>query len=381
MTSFYYQKKRLFTPGPTPLLSQDEEATYHRSAEFAQKFLTCTKKLKPLFGTKGQPLILTSSGTGAMEACLLYLTSPKDRIMVLEAGKFGERWNQMAKKFDLEVVLQQQPWGSSFTASQLREHFKKEKNIQAIFFQASETSTGAYHEVEEIAFEIKRYHPEVFVVVDAISSLGAHEMKMDAWHIDGVVSGSQKGFGVAPGLAFVALSESAWQHRSKHRCFYFDLMREKKGQAKGRSSWTPAITLIHQLERTLNYWEKQGLESLYQHHKKASHAVRAALKTMGLELFCSGHPSHALTSFKVPQALDGLALLEHLRYKYGAIFAGGQEQLQGKILRLAHLGFFDTLDIVAGVAALEMSLKDFGYVCDSGLPVLLEHLRTDLGKA
>ncbi|MCY4380934.1 MAG: alanine--glyoxylate aminotransferase family protein [Proteobacteria bacterium] len=373
-------KKRLFTPGPTPLYQDQRQTCHHRSDQFAKISLECAKMLQPLFGSVDLPVMLSSSGTGAMEACLLHLTSPGDQIMVCEAGKFGQRWLAMAEGYHLKSLVCQLPWGRSFSPeivhSFLSRHSKTKPKV--VFIQASETSTGAFHPTKEIAAAIRDYDPEILIVVDAISSLGAHEMKMAEWHIDGVVSGSQKGFGVAPGLSFVALSERGWQHCSNHPKYYFDLVREQKGQKNGQSSWTPAISLIMDLHRVLSAWHKVGLNVIYDYHARGSRATIAALQAMELDLFAQDIPSRSLTSFWVPSSVNGIEFLDHLKKRYGAVFAGGQGALKGKIIRMAHLGYFDDLDLISGIAALQMSLHNLGYhQGECGLQGLMRSLRQD----
>lgn len=378
MAEFYYRKSRLRTPGPTPILS-DQEDHYHRSEEFAQIFLRCRKLLAPLFGCSEPPVILSSSGTGAMEACLMHLCSPGDRVLVVEGGKFGQRWVAMAERFGLDVHTLKVKWGEAVCVAQIHDHMSQKPVPRVVFFQASETSTGVYHPVKTIAVELRQTHPEVFIVVDGISSVGAHPMKMNRWGIDGVVSGSQKGFGIPPGLSFVALSERALLHNSSQRRFYFDLIREYKNQSRGHASWTPAISLVCQLLKTLEYWHQVGLDAVYTQHEQASQAMRSTLEMMGIELFTQ-NPSYALTSFKVPCGVCGLKLLTHLQQHYGVVCAGGQEHLKGQIVRIAHLGFFDRLDLMAGLAALEMSFADLGLEIRSGLAYLADQLRVSSGS-
>ena len=373
MTEFYYCKPRLYTPGPTPLIGTTDPLIYHRSPEFAHIFKRCRELLMPLFGSGEPPLILSCSGTGAMEACLVHLSSPQDRVLVVEGGKFGKRWSQLAESYGLKVERLGVRWGDSVSVDDIRQAMNTQELPQLLLLQASETSTGVYHPVEQIAAVAREMNPEIFIVVDGVSSVGAHPMKMDDWGIDGVISGSQKGFGIPPGLAFVALSPRAQQYHSSHPRFYFDLQRELAAQGRHQSAWTPAITLIQQLLTTLEFWHAQGLAQVYTQHYQASLAVRGALETMGLQLFAQ-HPSYALSSFRVPNGVNGFELLDHLKHCYGAVFAGGQEHLKGKIVRMAHLGFFDRLDLIAGLAALEMALKDLGYEFHSGLDYLTSHL-------
>lgn len=374
MAEFYYHKSRLFTPGPTPLV-QEESLIYHRSQEFSHIFERCAGLLMPLFGSTTPPVILSSSGTGAMEACLVHLSSPGDRVVVVEGGKFGQRWVELAQSYGLTVDSVRLAWGRSVTAAEVGSVMTAAPDrAKVLLMQASETSTGAYHPVAEVAAVARELNPEIFIVVDGVSSLGAHPMKMAEWGIDGVVGGSQKGFGIPPGLAFVALSPRALHHESTQPRFYFDLRREFATQGKGQSAWTPAITLVQQLLDSLEYWHDRGLAHVYAQHQQAAAVIRSTLQYMGLELFAQDLPSYGLTSFKVPESLDGVQWLRHLARHYGAVFAGGQAHLKGQIMRMAHLGFFDRLDLVAGTAALEMSLKDLGHPCRSALHHLTEQL-------
>lgn len=374
MAEFYYHKSRLFTPGPTPLV-QEESLLYHRSQEFSHIFRRCADMLMPLFGITTPPVILSCSGTGAMEACLVHLSSPGDRVVVVEGGKFGQRWKEIAQSYALTVDSVRLAWGRSVTVEEVWSVMTAASDPpKVLLMQASETSTGAYHPVAEVAAVVRALNPEIFIVVDGVSSLGAHPMKMAEWGIDGVVGGSQKGFGIPPGLAFVALSTRALNHESTQPRYYFDLRREFATQGKGQSAWTPAITLVQQLLASLEHWHARGLAQVYAQHQQAAAAIRSSLQHMGLTLFAQDIPSDGLTSFKVPAGVDGEQWLGHLARHYGTIFAGGQAHLKGQIIRMAHLGFFDRLDLVAGVAALEMSLKDLGHPCESALHYLTTQL-------
>ena len=332
--------------------------------------------LAPLFGSKELPLILTSSGTGALEAALTNLTAPGDEVVVVDGGKFGNRWKKLAEVYELKLHAIDIEWGTSINPDTLSTVLKQNPNTKAVFFQANETSTGVHYNVEKVAKTIKE-NSDALIVVDAVSSIGAHKMKMDEWELDCVVSGSQKGFGIPPGLAFINLSEKAWNNLSSRGRFYFDLQREKENQAKGSTSWTPAITLVASLKATLEQMHEVSIDAVFDHHRKAAEAVRAGVKAMGLELLTEVDASHAVTAIKVPQGLDGLKVVKHLREAYSAVFAGGQDQLKGKIIRFGHLGFFDTLDVISGMGALEMALKDCGYEFNlgSGTAAVLEHLR------
>ena len=365
---------RLFCPGPTPIpaavkLAAMDSNIYHRSDEFYELFLGCCKKLAPIFGCSTQPLILASSGTGAMEAAMVNMTAIGDEVVVLNAGKFGERWEKLALAYQCKVEVVRSPAGEAPTSAQAISALRKHKSPRAIFLQANETSTGVRLPYEEITRNVRAEFPDCLIVVDAISSLCAHPMNMDKMGIDCVVAGSQKGFGMAPGLAFISLSSRAWKMLSKRDRFYFDLERERKGQEKGRSAWTPPISLIQNLSVALDLIHDTGIEEMNAHHAKLGAAARAAMSALGLEMFPKEHHSDALTAVAVPRGVDGLALLSILKSSYGAIFAGGQDELKGKIIRFSHLGFVSRFDLLDGLSALEFSLRDAGWKFEMGAGV------------
>ncbi len=361
---------RLFCPGPTPVPDFVKEAgaessIYHRSDEFYKIFRRSADLLAPLFGSKTLPIILAASGTGAMDAAFTNLTDVGDEIVTVKAGKFGERWEKLAEAYRCPAEVVTIEWGTAPTAAQILAAVKKQKNTKAIFIQANETSTGAYFGIEKLVPELRKSFSG-FIAVDCISSLGAHPMKMDDWQIDAVTAGSQKGFGLPPGLAFIALSERAWANLSKRPKFYFDLAKERKGQAEGRSAWTPASSLVHALKAALEKMNEVGYDRVAAHHTHLADAARAATKAMGLNLFAGSAPSNALTAITVPKGIDGQKLVKRLRQRFGMFFAGGQDELKGKIVRFAHLGFVNRFDLIDGVAALEFALAEEGYDLDLG---------------
>lgn len=381
MLKSLFSRQRLFCPGPTPvpqaaIIGGMNASVYHRTDAFYKELLQCREMLAPLFGSKSLPLILSSSGTGALEAGLTNLTNAGDEVLVVDGGKFGNRWKQLAKTYELKVTPIDLDWGSSVEPEQIKEALINNQNIKAVFFQANETSTGVHYDVENLAKAVKE-NSDALVIVDAVSSIGAHNMRMDDWQLDCVVSGSQKGFGIPPGLSFICLSDKAWSSLSSRPRFYFDLKKEEKSQTSGSTSWTPATTLVASLKVTLDMMQTAGLENIFEHHATASRAVRAGVKAMGLELLTKKNHSDAVTAIIIPDGIDGQKLVAHLRDSYKAIFAGGQDHLKGKIIRFGHLGFFDRLDIVAGMGALEMAFKDLGYdfQLGSGTSAVLEVLR------
>lgn len=378
-----FTPNRLFCPGPTPSPWMIKQAgldsdVYHRSKEFEAVVSSCIELLKPLFGTKTQPVIFTASGTGAMESVVVNLTEPQDSVMVVVAGKFGERWQKLNEAYGNKVSTIAVEWGRAPTAENISEALKKNPKPKVFFMQANETSTGARFDIEEIARVIKKISPETLIVVDAISSLGAHKLHMDNYGIDAVTAGSQKGFGVAPGLSFVALSERAWGRLSSRAKYYFDLNKERLGQASGRTAWTPAVSLIQSLHVSLQEINRVGVDQFANHHQRLSRACRAAVKALGLELFVEERAaSDALTAIKVPARLDGTKILVQAKTRYGAIISGGQDDLKGRIIRFSHLGFVSPFMLIEGLAALEFALADCGheFKLGSGVSAAMQALR------
>ncbi len=363
---------RIFCPGPTPVpleakLAPLDSEIYHRSDEFYALHLKCSEMLRPIFGCEQIPVILSCSGTGGLEAAILNLTAPGDEVIVVNGGKFGERWEELAVRYGCDAKVVKVASGEGARAQDLEKIMVNCRAPKAFFVQANETSTGVRHPVAELVSVLKEAFPECLVVVDAISSLGAHPLNMNADGFDCVVSASQKGFGLSPGLAFIALSDRAWSRLSPRPRFYFDLAKEFKGQSKGRSAWTPAIGLIQSLAVVLEKIHGIGLEAMIRNHELLAGAVRASLPAMGLELFAKSHPSNALTSILVPKGLDGTKLQELLRDRYGVIIPGGQDELKGKILRLSNLGFVSRFDLVHALSAIEFGLRDLGYGPCSGV--------------
>lgn len=379
-----FTPNRLFCPGPTPSPWMIKQAgldsdIYHRSKEFEELVLASSNMLKPLFGTAGQPVILTSSGTGAMESVVVNLTNPDDQVIVVVGGKFGERWQKLNQTFGNSVTTVDVEFGRAPTSTQIEAAFKQRPKPKAFFIQANETSTGARFDIPAIATQVRKLSPETLIVVDAISSMGAHPVNMDKNGLDAVTAGSQKGFGVAPGLSFVALSERAWASLSSRGKFYFDLGREKNGQATGRTAWTPAVSLIQALHASLAEITRIGIDAFADHHTRLGVACRAGVKALGLELFVEERAvSDALTAIKVPAGLDGSKILVTAKTRYGAIISGGQDNLKGKIIRFSHLGFVSPFMLIEGMAALEFALADEGYKFElgSGVTAVMKSLRT-----
>ena len=357
-------KERLFTPGPTMvpeevLLEMAKPVVHHRSEEFGRLFAQVQEDLKYLFQTENPVLILTSSGTGAMEAAVANLLSREDTALVVRGGKFGERWGEICEAYGVRYVAVDVEWGHAVDPEDVRKALREHPEVRAVLATQSETSTGVLHDVKALA-EVAR-EADALLVVDAISSLGAHPLPMDEWGVDVVLTGSQKGLMLPPGLAFISLSERAWKatERSDLPKYYWDLAKARSSLSKGQTPYTPAVSLVVGLARSLKILREVGLESLWRRHARHAEATRRAVGALGLELF-SHSPSNVLTIVKVPDGVDGKALLKSAR-AYGATFAGGQEKLSGKVVRITHLGYMDDFDTLSAVAALERALRDVGY--------------------
>jgi len=359
-------KKRLFTPGPTPVpenvaLAMAQPIIHHRNPEFIEIFSRVNENLKYLFQTKRDVFTLTSSGTGAMEAAVVNLLSPGDKAIFVNGGKFGERWGEICKAYGVNAVEIKIEWGRAVAPEEIESELKKNPDTKAVFLTHSETSTGVFTDVKEIA-KVVRESSDAVVVVDGITSVGAHEMYMDDWGLDVVITGSQKGLMIPPGLSFIAVSEKAWKmvEESKLPKFYFSLKKAKKALESGDTPWTPAIALIVALDVALKMIREEGLENIWKRHEKLSLAVREGCKALGLKLF--GYPpSHAVTAVYFPDGIDKKEFQKVLKYKYGITVAGGQEHLKDKIFRISHLGYYDEIDIVGVISALEMALMDSGF--------------------
>lgn len=358
-------KERLFCPGPTPVplrsrLLMVDQLPYHRASAFYSSFLKCQEMLTSLLGANQPPLILTCSGTGAMEAAIVNFTEPQDKILCLVGGKFGERWAELGHSYGCQVQTLSFPWGEAPSVNDLAQHLQKDRTIKAVFFQSCETSTAVQLPVQELAATINKYS-DALVVVDCISSLGAHPLRMKEWGIDLAIAGSQKGLSTPPGLGFIGISERAQQRWSKRPKYYFDLSNELQCQKKGQTCFTPAIGIVLALEAALEEIFAFGLDEYFAFHHHIARGVRKALQAMGLKLLAEGCFSNSLTAAYVPQGIPGEKLVKVLQEKFAMTFAGGQGALQGKIVRCAHLGMFDYFDICAGLVALEQALQSMGH--------------------
>ncbi|MFH0855318.1 MAG: alanine--glyoxylate aminotransferase family protein [Candidatus Omnitrophota bacterium] len=360
------RKNYLLTPGPTPLPAQVMEAMgrpiiHHRTPQFQEMLKEAAEGLKYVFQTKNDVFILASSGTGAMEAAVANLLSAGDTALVIQGGKFGERWAEICKAYGINAELINVEWGRSVDPLDIEKRLKANPEIKAVFATQCETSTGVLNDIAAIGKVVK--NTDAVLVVDAISSLGAVDLKADDWACDIVVSGSQKGLMLPPGLGFISASPKAAKLIEKSRSpkYYFDLRKAKKALDKSDTPFTPAITLVIALNEALRLIRQDGLDMVFARHRKLAEATRAAVKALGLELFAPDAGSDVVTAVKVPAGLDGEKLVKTMRDAYGVTIAGGQDELKGKVFRFAHMGFIEEFDIITGICCLEKVLAGMGY--------------------
>jgi aspartate aminotransferase-like enzyme len=366
-------KKYLLSPGPTAvpeqvLLKMAEPMIHHRTPQFSAVFAEVKKDLKYLFQTEQEVLILASSGTGAMEAAITNLFCKGDKVIFVNGGKFGERWGQISRTYGLEAIEVKVEWGNAVDANEVKKILDGDPDIKAVLVQGSETSTTVAHPVAELAKLTK--DRDTLLVVDGITSVGVMDMSMDKLGIDVVISGSQKAMMLPPGLAFIALSDKAWgfAERSDLPKYYLDLKKENKNQVAGKdtTAYTPAVSLISGLAEVLRMVRAEGIENLFKRHKTLADATRAAVKALGLKLLAPESPADSATGAYVPEGVDGGKLVKFLRDDMGVTMAGGQDHLKGKIIRIAHLGYYDTFDIIIAISAIEIALKKLGHPVELG---------------
>jgi aspartate aminotransferase-like enzyme len=360
-------KNRLFTPGPTPLLPAAQNAmaaftAHHRTADFKALFTRVLADMKDFIGTSNDVLVIASSGTGAMEGSISNLTSPGDRVLVLTAGKFGERWRDLAKAYGCQVDLVEKPYGETFSLDEVRSKLTPE--TRAVYVQATESSTGARHDIEGIAKLVRKNGDGTLLVVDAITGLGTTHFDVDGWGIDVIIGGSQKALMIPPGLAYLAVSERAWKRMetTKNPRYYFDFRKERKSAAKGETAFTPATSLFAALGAALDFVRQMGngdlaagRKALVDNAELAAEMTRAGVKALGLQLY-SAAPGAALTAIMAPAGLDSGKIVKEFRESFSAVVANGQGDMKGKLFRIAHIGYYDYLDTVGILAALEQVL-------------------------
>lgn len=368
-------KRYLLAPGPTPvppevLLSMAMPMIHHRSPDFLPILDSAKKGLQWLYQTKNDVLILSSTGTGGMVGSINNFFNAGEKVLVVNGGKFGERWTKIAQAYGLRVEEIVVEWGYSIKPDAIEAALKKDPEIRAVLVQATETSTGVYHDIEGLGRVIKNY-PDTLFIVDAISALVAQDLRTDEWGIDIMVGGSQKGLMLPPGLAFVSVSDKAWKkgETCKTPKFYFNFKKERENLAKNQTNFTSAVTLIIGLNEAIKILQKECLENVFARHARLANATREAVKALGLGIYSKESPSNSVTAIEMPEGIDGQLVYKTLREKYGITGAGGQDRAKGKIFRLAHLGYADTFDIITGIAALEMVLKQLGHPVKLGTGV------------
>ena len=361
------QKQYLLAPGPTPvppevLLAMSAPMIHHRSPDFIPVIQKVRTGLKWLFQTNQEVLTVAGSGTAGMEASISNFMSPGDKIIAVNGGKFGERWLKIAKAFGVNAIEVPVTWGDSVDVAKVEELLKNDPSIKGVYVQASETSTGVWHDIKSLAQVTSRLSGTI-LVVDAITALGVVDIPMDAWGIDVLITGSQKALMLPPGLAFIAVSEKAWTLNQSAKCarFYLDLKREKDNILKDSNAWTPAVSLWIGLGKALEMMQKEGLENIFARHRMLAQATREGIKGFGLSIFARQSPSDALTAVVAPEGFDGELIYKNLRNQYGITAAGGQDQLKGKVFRISHMGYADVFDIITAISGVEMVLACMGY--------------------
>jgi aspartate aminotransferase-like enzyme len=323
--------------------------------------------LRDYINPKNDVVVFASSGTGAMEGAVSNLVSVGERVLVGTAGKFGERWAALAKAYGAEVDVVEAPYGQCLPIPEMRKHLEAKRSYRAVLVQATESSTGVSHDMEALG-EIVNEYPETCLVVDAITGLGTTDLRPDDWGLDIVIGGSQKATMIPPGLAFASVSDKAWKTIEKSRSprFYFDFSQERKNLVKGETSYTPATTLVVALHAALEYIRKIGRDNLIANAAMQAHASREAAKAWGLTLFASCSPSNAVTAIRAPAGMDSGLVVKEMRSRFGAIISNGQGSMKGQIFRLAHLGYYDALDLFAVIAGLEIALRSLGHKIELG---------------
>jgi serine---pyruvate transaminase len=367
------EKRYLFTPGPTPvppevLAALAEPVVHHRGPDYRALFGDCLERLRAVFRTSSDVLLFTSSGTGAMESAVANLCSPGDRVVVVSAGAFGERWRQLTTAYGCAVEALEYEWGDIPSADDLTARLAELGDAKAVFVTHSETSTGVVADVQALAAAAKT--AGALVVVDGVSSLGAVPLETEAWGIDVVASGSQKALMTPPGLGFASVSEAAWGALGRSPRFYFDWEKTRAAQAKLDSAFTPGVSLVRALNVALGLLLEEGLENAFDRHLRLGRACREGAKAMGLELFSPDEDRSAVvTAILTPEGIDAAELVLSLRDRYGVTIAGGHGQLKAKMFRIGHIGYYDVFDIATALGAVELALTDAGAEIERGVAV------------
>ncbi len=368
------KKYYLMAPGPTPvpptvLLAMAQPMIHHRTPEYEALFIEVRAGLKRLFQSSGDVIPFTSSGTGAMEAAVVNTLSPGDTVLVLRAGKFGQRWEEICLAYGVKGISLTAPFGETVPAERVADALGRHPEARAVLMQHSESSTGVLHDVKGIAAATRS--TDAILIVDAVSSLGIADLQMDAWGVDLVVAGSQKGLMLPPGLSFCALSDKAWDHARSSRLpkYYFDLTAERKAVSKNEAHFTPAVSIMLGLREVLRMIEAEGLTNVFRRHERLARATRSGVEALGLELFAKAAPSPALTAVVAPHGLDSERVLEAYSTAHNITIAGGQGEMKGKVFRLGHMGYVGDFDVLTALAALEQVLHELGHPVDFGAAI------------
>jgi len=369
------RKRYIFAPGPTSvppeiLLELAKPVLHHREPQFLATLAEVRDGLKYLFQTSGEVILLSASGTGGMEAAVANLFSTGDRALVVSGGKFGERWAEICRVYGVEAVTLEVPWGEAVKPSDVADALARDASIRGVCVQACETSTGAAHDVRALG-EIVKAHPHVVLIVDAVSALGAVDVRTDEWGLDAVVAGSQKAMMLPPGLAFVAMSDKGWQRAAQTNLprYYFDLPKIRSELVQDDHPYTLPTSLVVALREALAYLRAEGLDHMFRRHRQLAEATRAGIKALGLALLAEKSPSDALTVVRVPEGIDGARIPKLFQELCNITIVGGQDRLRGKVFRLAHMGYVDVFDVVTMVSAVEFVLHRLGYPVEWGVGV------------
>ena len=373
----FAEKRQLRIPGPTPVPPQIARAGAkpmmgHRSGDFMELCKRVAAKLKTVFQTEEDVFILTSSGTGALEAAVANTVSPGDQVLVLVSGVFGERFGKIAAKYGAEVETIRCQYGQAIDPEEVRSFLKANPQIKVVFATHCETSTGVLNDLQKISEAVHSAPGNPLLVVDTVSSMGGADFQTDNWGIDIAASGSQKAFMLPPGLAFITVSPRSWEiiEANTSPCFYFDLLAYRKSLPKGQTPYTPAVSLFYQLEEALDMMLEEGLENIYKRHLLLRDMVRAGIRALNLPLFVADeHASPTVTSILGPEGLDVEALRKLLNQKYNVVLAGGQGDLKGKIFRIGHMGYAEPIDFLEVLASLELALAELGWQVEKGAAV------------
>jgi aspartate aminotransferase-like enzyme len=366
----YIKKQRLLTPGPTPLLPKALHAMmgsdiHHRTEDFRKLYKQVLGDLKEVLNTQSDVIVLVASGSGGLEAAASNFLSPGDHVLICSAGKFGERFVEIAKAWGLKATVLKAEYGDAVSPEAVAKAFAEHSDIKALMVQASETSTGTMHDIKAMAEIVKK--TDALMLVDAITGIGTMPLDIDGWGLDLVVGGSQKAFMIPPGIAFVTISQKAWKagESAKLPRFYFDLKKELKNAVNGESAWTPSIALLLAMAEALVYIKQMGMNNLIANAEMLAKATRVACQALGLKMFSSS-PGNSVTAVRAPEGMDSSVIVKEFRNRFGSIIANGQGSMKGQIFRIAHLGYFDISDVFTIIAQLELILAANGVPVEYG---------------